>query len=98
MYEASYQFLVLILHVEPGRDTVPGVQEGPALSLLRQVVNEETDQVHGQEDEYVGGELLPAVHQRTGGVHQADRHHRVQYCQHQRETSGNPAPENSKII
>ena len=38
----THQIIVLIRHLQPGRYAVPGVQEGPPLSLLRQVVYEDS--------------------------------------------------------
>ena len=88
---STHQLLVFVLHVEAGGNAVPGVQESPALALLRQVVDEEPDQVDGQKDEDVGGQLLPAVDE-GGGLDQREGHRRVEGAQHQRETGGHPAP------
>jgi hypothetical protein len=59
----SDQFLVLFLHLEPGGDAVPGVEEGPPLRVLHQVVHEHADHVHGHEHQRVGAQL-----ERNGSV------------------------------
>ena len=55
--KVSYQFFVLVLHFEPGRDAVPGVEEGLPLGVLHEVVHEEADQVDGHEHQEVGSHL-----------------------------------------
>ena len=90
----NHQLFVFVLHIQPGGDAVPGVQEGSALALLGEVVNEEADEVDGEEDEDVGGELLPAVQERGGRVHGRQAHEGVQQRQHQGVAPCNPAPNN----
>ena len=62
------QLLILVLHLQSGRDAVPRVQEGAALALLRQVVDKDANQVDSEEDEDVCGHGLPLVDQQQLGV------------------------------
>ena len=64
----NYQFLVLVLHLQPGCYAVSGVEEGPSLALLRQVVDEDAHEVDGDEDDDVGGDRLPVGQQVEVGV------------------------------
>ncbi len=48
----AHQLLVLVLHLQPGGDAVPGVEEGLPLRDLHQVVHEEADKVHRHEQLY----------------------------------------------
>ena len=55
----SYQLLILILHLKFGSDAIPCVKESSPLALLRQVVDEDADQVDGDQDDDVGDDGLP---------------------------------------
>ena len=61
--EEPLQLLVLVLHLKARGDAVARVQERASLPFLCQVVDEDTDEVDGDEDDDVGDDGLPLGHQ-----------------------------------
>lgn len=43
--QKTFQFLVLVLHLQPGSDTVAGVEEGLPLRMLHQIVHQDPDDI-----------------------------------------------------
>lgn len=52
-----YQLLVLVLHFKAGGDAVPGIEEGPALRMLHEVVHEDAHHIDTYENQHVGYHL-----------------------------------------
>ena len=90
----NYQFLILILHLQPGCYAVSRVQEGSSLALLGQVVDEDADEVDGDEDDDVGGDRLPVGHQVEVGVEEDHGDHGVETGQQEAVGDSEPSPGN----
>ena len=90
----NYQFLIFILHLQPGRYAVPRVQEGPPLALLGQVVDEDADEVDSDEDDDVGGDRLPLGHQVEVGVEEDDGDDGVETGEQEAVGHSQPSPGN----
>ena len=89
-----YQFLILILHLQPGGYAVSRVQERPSLALLGQVVDEDADEVDGDKDDDVGGDRLPVGHQVEVGVEEDHGDHGVETGEQQAVGDSEPSPGN----
>ena len=88
----THQFVILILHLKLGCNTVPGVKECSPLTLLRQIVNEDAHEVDRDEDDDVGDHSLPLCHQLQLRVQDDHADDGVTAGQQQAVGDGHPGP------